>query len=176
MSSPYLHDVTFLTMRPGTVNLAINFLTPHLSKFDSIVCTGVSGMLLAPIVAHLLNKNIVVVRKEPLAKAHAAGIIESGTGIYGVGRYVMIDDIIESGDTLVRAVDTLQYEVDKCIENGDRSSAYYADDMRNLKYPKMVGLYLYHYAGVCSDFLHDCHKETVKNILDNLEFTNRRYS
>ena len=176
MSTYYLHDAIHPNMRPGSVNLAMNFLCPRVDKFDSIVCTGVSGMLLAPIVAHLLNKNIVVVRNEKShVRTHAITQVESGTGIYGIGRYVFVDDLIETGATLVRVADTIQAEVDQCIADGDTSTKYANCELSPLNYPKMVGLYLYCGGPVIyRDILSGLIADELLEMVGALDFTNAR--
>lgn len=65
------------------------------NTFDSIACCGVSGLMVVPQIAELLNKNITVVRK-PDEKRYSEFYIE-GVSPY---RYVIVDDLICSGDTL----------------------------------------------------------------------------
>lgn len=64
--------------------------------FDSIVCCGVSGLLVAPQVAEILNKNLIIVRKRTeIGNCYSAFNIE-GVSPY---LYVVLDDLICSGDT-----------------------------------------------------------------------------
>ncbi len=62
--------------------------------FDSIACCGVSGLMVVPQIAELLNKNIVIVRK-PDEKRYSEFWIEGVSPF----RYVVVDDLICSGDT-----------------------------------------------------------------------------
>lgn len=64
------------------------------NTFDSIACCGVSGLMVVPQIAELLNKNIIVVRK-PDEKRYSDFWIE-GASPY---RYIVVDDLICSGDT-----------------------------------------------------------------------------
>lgn len=64
-------------------------------EFDSIACCGVSGLMVVPQIAELLNKNIVVVRKTD-TKSYSDFIIE-GVAPF---RYIIIDDLICSGATI----------------------------------------------------------------------------
>lgn len=69
-------------------------------RFDTIAFRGMSGALIAPIVAKEMKKEIILVRKEAkhiINQAHSARLIE---GHSGAQRYVIIDDFISSGDTL----------------------------------------------------------------------------
>ena len=63
-------------------------------SFDSIACCGVSGLMVVPQIAELLNKNIVIVRK-PDEKRYSDFYVE-GVSPY---RYIIVDDLICSGDT-----------------------------------------------------------------------------
>ena len=63
--------------------------------FDSIVVRGHSGMLIAPIIAHLLNKPIAFVRKKN-ESTHSSMSIE---GIV-LDKYIIIDDFIDTGATI----------------------------------------------------------------------------
>jgi adenine/guanine phosphoribosyltransferase-like PRPP-binding protein len=62
--------------------------------FDSIACCGVSGLMVVPQIAELLNKNIVIVRK-PDEKRYSEFWIEGVSPF----RYIVVDDLICSGDT-----------------------------------------------------------------------------
>ena len=76
-------------------------------KFDAIACRGVSSMLISPIVAMRLNKSLIVVRKGEAT--HSSYIVE---GDHGARRYLIIDDFIDSGDT-IRAITEEIYDVNK---------------------------------------------------------------
>jgi orotate phosphoribosyltransferase-like protein len=64
------------------------------TPFDSIVCCGVSGLLVAPQVAEILNKNLVIIRK-PDERRYSEFLMEGVTPYM----YVVLDDLICSGDT-----------------------------------------------------------------------------
>lgn len=63
--------------------------------FDSIACCGVSGLMVVPQIAEILDKHIVIVRK-PDEKRYSDFYIEGVSPF----RYVIVDDLICSGDTL----------------------------------------------------------------------------
>ena len=67
-------------------------------KFDTIAFRGLSGALIAPIVAHILSKEIIVVRKTQTE--HSLHRVE---GHVAAKRYVILDDFI-SGGTTVREI------------------------------------------------------------------------
>lgn len=65
-------------------------------SFDSIVCCGTSGLLVAPNVAEILGKNLVIVRKRSeVGKCYSAFGVEGAPPYL----YVVLDDLICSGDT-----------------------------------------------------------------------------
>lgn len=78
-----------------TVTQVVKMIRVRGLVFDAIACRGVSGMLIAPIVAMRLNKTLIVVRKgEP---THSTYAVE---GDHGAQRYIILDDFIDSGDTI----------------------------------------------------------------------------
>ena len=64
--------------------------------FDSIAFRGVSGALIAPIVAYKLKKPVTCIRK-PTESSHGWTKLE---GAIGVERYIIIDDFIYTGETV----------------------------------------------------------------------------
>lgn len=74
-------------------------------RFDTIVFRGVSGMLVGPIVAHRLRKEVIVVRKSTTDYTHSHREAE---GHVGAKRYIVLDDFISSGQTvktIIKAVE-----------------------------------------------------------------------
>lgn len=66
-------------------------------EFDALAVRGVSGLIMAPIVAYLLNKHVIVVRKpKDVERSHANEIVESPIT---TGDYVIFDDFVGSGET-----------------------------------------------------------------------------
>jgi adenine/guanine phosphoribosyltransferase-like PRPP-binding protein len=90
-----------------TVRQVIRMVRALNLKFDAIACRGVSGLLIAPIVAMRLNKTIIVVRKGE--QTHSMQAVE---GDHGAKRYLILDDFIDGGDT-VRAIVQSIYDVNK---------------------------------------------------------------
>jgi len=64
------------------------------SSYDCIVFRGISGALIAPIVAYKLGKPCVPVRKGE--GTHSAHNVERVGGYY---KYIILDDLISKGDT-----------------------------------------------------------------------------
>lgn len=63
--------------------------------FDSIACSGVSGLMVVPQVAELLNKNIIIIRKKN-EDCYSEFSIEGVSPF----RYIILDDLICSGNTV----------------------------------------------------------------------------
>lgn len=82
----------------GQVMREIDKETP----FDAVAVTGLSGLLMGPVVADRLGKGIIVVRKEG-EKNHSGYAIESSVS----GKYVIVDDFISTGATIRRIVDNV---------------------------------------------------------------------
>ena len=92
-------------------------------NFDSIVVCGMSGLLVVP-VADKLGKNIVIIRKES-DKCHSHYNIEGSFP----KRYIIIDDLIGSGNTISRMY-TMTQKYSSCNKQ-ERA--------------KCVGIILYHH-------------------------------
>ena len=81
------------------------------NTFDSIACCGVSGMMVVPQIAELLNKNIIVVRKGEQCYS------EFRTEGVAPFRYIILDDLICSGGTVrhINKVIKEEYARSYCI-------------------------------------------------------------
>jgi len=79
--------------------------------FDSIACCGVSGLMVVPQIAEILNKNIIIVRKDErrYSQFYIEGVSPS--------RYVIVDDLICSGDTIKHIIGSIHFDTPraKCI-------------------------------------------------------------
>jgi adenine/guanine phosphoribosyltransferase-like PRPP-binding protein len=91
------HLTVMLTPRRAkfTVRQVIKMIKARGLEFDTIACRGVSGLLIAPIVAMRLNKSLLVVRKGE--DTHSPYHVE---GNYGAKRYLILDDFIDNGGTV----------------------------------------------------------------------------
>ena len=80
-------------------------------SFDSIACCGVSGLMVVPQIAELLNKHILIVRKDE--KRYS----EFRTEGVAPFRYVVVDDLICSGTTIKNITNNIkeEYSRAKCI-------------------------------------------------------------
>lgn len=81
-------------------------------QFDSIACCGTSGLMVVPQIAELLNKNIILIRKKD-EKCYSNFTIE-GVAPF---RYIILDDLICSGDTVRHITRTISSEHirSKCV-------------------------------------------------------------
>jgi adenine/guanine phosphoribosyltransferase-like PRPP-binding protein len=112
-------------------------------NFDSIACCGVSGLMVVPQIAELLNKNIVIIRKQN-EKRYSDFYIEGVSPF----RYVIIDDLICSGNTIkwinnvihednpkARCVGLYCYLPEECSYTKDTSKLFYQRYRINLLNP-----------------------------------------
>lgn len=80
------------------------------NQFDSIVCCGVSGLVVAPQVCELLDKNLVIVRKKNEERySHFA--------VEGVNptTYIILDDLVCSNNTIKHIIKTIKEESTRSI-------------------------------------------------------------
>lgn len=79
--------------------------------FDSIAFTGVSGSLIAIPTALAMNKTMLAVRKPEDAKcftdggSHSSRMVEGNIGSL---RYIIMDDLVSSGDTMHRIINEVK--------------------------------------------------------------------
>ena len=77
-------------------------------QFDSIICCGVSGLMVVPQIAELLDKHIVVIRK-PDEKCYSDFPMEGVTPF----RYIIVDDLVCSGSTIKHIKHTIYEDCPK---------------------------------------------------------------
>jgi orotate phosphoribosyltransferase len=82
------------------------------NTFDSIACCGVSGLMVVPQIAELLNKHIVVVRKGERCYS------EFRTEGVAPFQYIILDDLICSGSTVKHIKKVLKDEYPRAVCNG----------------------------------------------------------
>jgi orotate phosphoribosyltransferase len=101
----YLEKVMTFKNRVKTLKSAKKVIKKKIGmKFDTIAVTGVSGLVFGTVLAHELKKNLCVVRKQDGSHSHLK--VESGQS--GQGRYIIVDDLIESGNTIRRINSEIQ--------------------------------------------------------------------
>jgi adenine/guanine phosphoribosyltransferase-like PRPP-binding protein len=102
-------------------------------EFDSFVCTGVSGLLMAAPIALLMNKGLTVVRKAK-EHGHSKELIEGAVP----KRYLIIDDFVASGNTVARVLCAMQDSnvfkesecIGACFYAARPDSEYYMETLR----------------------------------------------
>jgi adenine/guanine phosphoribosyltransferase-like PRPP-binding protein len=91
------HEVKIFDIetRSKLVEKAVEILRTWSDDFDAIAVSGYSSGLTAPIVAHLLGKELVLVRKETESR-HSTYVVEGKHN----QRVLFFDDLIASGHTI----------------------------------------------------------------------------
>jgi adenine/guanine phosphoribosyltransferase-like PRPP-binding protein len=77
------------------VRVALKALKPLSDQFDSIAFSGMSGAIIAPLLANRLKKELILVRKKGDKDGDASGFTLAKS-------YVIVDDFIDTGDTTRR--------------------------------------------------------------------------
>ena len=91
--------------RNSFINKAIINLESITNEFDTIACCGTSGLLVVAKIAELLDKNILIIRKKNESKYSPflyEGVIPE--------KYIIIDDLICSGNTVKHILNTIKNE------------------------------------------------------------------
>lgn len=87
----------------------INRLIKDGLEFDHIVCCGVSGLAIAPIIAYKLKKHLIVVRKADDSSTH------SGYKVEGLPQnsftYIILDDFVSEGKSVQYMIDTINKQL-----------------------------------------------------------------
>lgn len=102
MASSYLNKVLNRAERKLVIATAVRKLRKFKDKFDAIAVTGSSGLLIGPAVADKLDKDLILVRKDK-DNSHSCLSIEYDGISQPNMRYIILDDIVASGDT-IRAI------------------------------------------------------------------------
>lgn len=95
-------------------------------EYDTMVGTGLSGGLVVPALARLLNKEFALIRKSG-DSSHREREVEGSLG----DRWIFVDDFVSSGDTLAR--------VRAAIDNAQKGQPYGWDAFKT----EYVGTYQY---------------------------------
>lgn len=79
--------------------------------YDSIACCGTSGLMVVPQIAELLKKNIIIVRKQK--DGYSDFMVEGAP----TNLYIIIDDLICSGETVKHIIKNISSETprSKCV-------------------------------------------------------------
>jgi hypoxanthine phosphoribosyltransferase len=97
--SDWLTNVLRRDRQKTTIARAVRTIKASGLKFDAIAFRGASGALIGPILAYMLGKTMIMVRKER-REGHSYYLVE---GEYTARTYLIVDDFISRGTT-VRAI------------------------------------------------------------------------
>jgi len=109
--------------------------------FDTIVCTGASGMVFAPLLAHRMKKNLLIVRKDDDVNNHS-GARNRFVGTMGE-RWLFVDDFIDTGATLDRVMGQIRKCADEWVYYVPKPGKFIWDTETVRFTPEYVGSYLY---------------------------------
>lgn len=99
----YFSESLIPKQREETIIESLAILSIHQSEFDAIAFRGVSGAVIAPILAWELDKVLIPVRKFwDEEDSHAYATVEGDGWLYAdrAPRVVIVDDFISSGTTI----------------------------------------------------------------------------
>lgn len=107
---PYLKGVINPKDRKKKIERIIKMLKPYNDRFTTFAFMGMSGALIAPLLADKMGKDILLVRKND--KSHSYYNAEGRVD----GDYVIIDDLVDSGKTVRKIIDDISkvYPI-KCV-------------------------------------------------------------
>jgi orotate phosphoribosyltransferase len=96
-----------------SVTAAVKLFRGVKTRYTFIVCSGYSGVLIAPHVVLAVNKELIIVRK---SAQNTHGMLVEQHNIRGKD-YIILDDFIQTGDTVRRIIEILQKEKPhlKCV-------------------------------------------------------------
>ncbi len=95
-------DVVNPTYAPKVLKTFVKYIRSSKVQFDTIVCRGTSGLLVAPFVAMAMKKHLIIVRKSD--GNHYGSPTE---GYTNPGRFIIVDDFIASGNTCRTIIQTI---------------------------------------------------------------------
>jgi hypoxanthine phosphoribosyltransferase len=118
-------------------------------KFDTIAFRGMSGCLVAPTLAYVLNKYMIMIRKDN-EKSHSSFKVE---GNVNARRVLIVDDFVSTGETVQIIIDMIRtYVTESCGRTADAPPV------------QLVGVACYrgHYSAYTQNFWLDDHDQKIK--------------
>ena len=95
-----------LDHKRDTIDMALETL--RLVEFDTVVGCGISGVTFAAMLAYKLDCNLWIVRKPEDVNNHSSFRVEGSTPKgYERSQVLVVDDLVDSGSTMVRIRETL---------------------------------------------------------------------
>lgn len=95
-------------------------------EFDTIACTGVSGIVIGLALAQRMGRKVAIVRKNGDG-THSGNRIEANCFPEEIGKYIIVDDLTESGKTIKRIVTALKKHAPRKTKH---VATYFYDDGR----------------------------------------------
>lgn len=102
----------------ATLERAFQALAPIANTFQAIAFTGNSGAMFGPALVLRLNKQMILVRKYG-ESSHSSRSVE---GVAEPCDYIFVDDLVSSGETISRVVETIE---SRRATSGSRLRAVY---------------------------------------------------
>jgi len=91
----YIENLIETDLLRGSIRKAVAALQGH--DFDSVAFRGMSGALIAPSIALVMDKTMLMVRKTHSKEdSHSSHSVEGDTA---ARRYIIVDDFISTGET-----------------------------------------------------------------------------
>lgn len=101
--SSYLDNPLNIQRRKKILDMMVSMIVKSNIEFDTIVFTGMSGALISPSVADRLEKQVLLLRKDK-DDCHSSCRME---GFYKCENYIIIDDQVSSGNTVLRIMEAM---------------------------------------------------------------------
>ena len=103
ITSDYLKPALSHDMLKECVDAIVKRARKMNVEFDAVAFRGMSGALVAPAVAMRLKKTLLMVRKD-IANTHSSKLVEGKVET----AYIIVDDLISSGQTIVETVKAIK--------------------------------------------------------------------
>jgi hypothetical protein len=127
MASEYIKTAITLADRKTIIKDLTALIKGSKIDFDAIALRGLSGAMIAPVIADKLNKPLIICRKDD--GHHSNLSIEYADKF---GDFIIIDDLISSGDTICHIMKMIDDEWKKLVQKDGA-----------IKRPRCVGIFLY---------------------------------
>lgn len=130
MPSSYIKEALSIRGRKDVCARLISAIKHSGLEFQGIATCGISGAIIAPIIANALDKSLIIVRRD-VSGSHAGYLVEETIREDGIliNSYIIIDDLICYGNTIKRIITNIQN-----VKN---------HESMGLSLSKCVGIFLY---------------------------------
>jgi adenine/guanine phosphoribosyltransferase-like PRPP-binding protein len=138
-ATSYLEKVLNPIKRNRTVAKLIEKIYDSKIQFDAIAVRGISGVSIGTVIAYEFDKPLIIVRKTG-DKTHSDRKTE---GIVDFNTYIIIDDCIDSGDTMQQIYNDVKAHINCHKYRVGWKTNDYSEDGNTFKYPKLVGIFIW---------------------------------